>query len=44
MGLDRDDGGERQARVDGMITEFRDAQSRHFGKQNDKAAEIEAGR
>jgi hypothetical protein len=39
MGIDRDDGAERQARVDRMITEFRDAQSRRFGKQNDKAAE-----
>jgi hypothetical protein len=39
----RDDGAERQARVDRMITEFRDAQSRRFGTQNDKAADSKPG-
>ena len=28
MGIDRDDYGEREARVDGMIKEFREAQAR----------------
>ncbi len=42
MGIDRDEGAERQARVEQMITEFRGAQSRRFGKQNDKAAEAKS--
>lgn len=40
MAIDRDDGGERQARTDQMIKEFREAQSRRLGKRKDKVAEI----
>lgn len=32
MSIDRDDGSERQARVDGMISEFRAAQARRSAK------------
>jgi hypothetical protein len=39
MSIDRDDGAERQARVDRMIAEFREAQSRRSGKPTDKAVE-----
>jgi len=39
MGIDRDDAAERQARVERMITEFRDAQWRRFGKPNNTAGE-----
>lgn len=39
MSIDGDDGAERQARVDRMIHEFREAQSRRFGKPNDKVVE-----
>jgi len=39
MGMDNDAVAERQARVDRMITEFRDAQSRRFGKPNNTAVE-----
>jgi hypothetical protein len=39
MGIDSEAAAERQARVDRMITEFRDAQSRRFGKRNDRAVE-----
>ena len=39
MGIDRDAVAERQARVDRMITEFRDAQWRRFGKPNNTAVE-----
>ena len=39
MGIDRDDAAERQARVERMITEFRDAQWRRFGKPNDTTVE-----
>ena len=39
MGIDRDAVAERQARVDRMITEFRDAQWRRFGKPNNTALE-----
>jgi hypothetical protein len=39
MTIERDDGAERQARVDRMINEFREAQWRRFGKPNDKVVE-----
>ena len=39
MGIDRDDAAERQARVDRMIEEFREAQSRRFKKPNDTIIE-----
>jgi hypothetical protein len=39
MNIDRDDSAERQARLDRMINEFRDAQARRFAKANDKAVE-----
>jgi hypothetical protein len=39
MSIDRDDAAERQARVERMITEFRDAQWRRFGKPNNTALE-----
>ena len=39
MGIDRDAIAERQARVDRMITEFRDAQWRRFGDPNNTAVE-----
>jgi hypothetical protein len=39
MGIDRDDAAEGQARVERMITEFRDAQWRRFGKPNNTAVE-----
>ena len=39
MNIDRDDGAERQARVDRMIDEFRDAQSRRGKKPNDSVVE-----
>jgi hypothetical protein len=39
MSIDRDDGAERQARLDRMINEFREAQSRRFGKRNDRVVE-----
>lgn len=39
MTIDRDDGAERQARVDRMINEFREAQSRRGGKPNDSVVE-----
>jgi hypothetical protein len=39
MTIDRDDGAERQARLDWMIDEFRKAQSRRFAKANDKAVD-----
>ena len=39
MSIERDDAAERQARIDRMITEFRDAQSRRFGKPNNTAVE-----
>jgi hypothetical protein len=39
MGIDRDDAAERQTRVDRMIAEFRDAQSRRFGKPHNTALE-----
>jgi hypothetical protein len=39
MRIDRDGAAERQARVERMITEFRDAQSRRFGKPNNTAVE-----
>ena len=35
MGIERDDGVERQARVDRMIDEFRRAQSRRRGETKD---------
>ena len=37
--IDLDDGAERQARVDRMINEFREAQSRRRGKPNDSVVE-----
>jgi hypothetical protein len=39
MTIDRDDGAERQARVDRMIDEFRGAQSRRIAKRTDKVVE-----
>jgi hypothetical protein len=42
MTIDRDDGAERQARVDRMINEFREAQSRRIAKLNDKAVDSNA--
>jgi len=39
MTLDRDDGAERQARVDRMINEFREAQSRRLAKRTDEVVE-----
>ena len=39
VAIDRDHGAERQARVDRMINEYRDAQSRRFVKRNDKVVE-----
>ena len=39
MGMDNDAVAERQARVERMTTEFRDAQSRRFGKPNNTAVE-----
>jgi hypothetical protein len=39
MSIDRDDGAERQAQLDRMINEFREAQSRRFGKRNDSVIE-----
>ena len=39
MTIDRDDGAERQARVDRMINEFREAQSRHGGKPDESVVE-----
>lgn len=39
MSIDRDDGVERQARLDRMINEFREAQSQRSGKQNDDIVE-----
>jgi hypothetical protein len=39
MPIDPDNDAERQARVDGMINEFREAQSRRFGKPTDKSVE-----
>ena len=37
MNIDRDDCAERQARLDRMINEFRDAHARRLAKANDKA-------
>jgi hypothetical protein len=37
--INRDNDAERQVRVDRMIDEFREAQSRRSGKPNDKVAE-----
>jgi hypothetical protein len=37
--IDRDDGAERHARVNRMINEFREAQSRRFAKPTDKVVE-----
>ena len=42
MTIDRDNGDERQARVDRMIEEFREAQSRRSAKRNDKVADSTA--
>jgi hypothetical protein len=39
MTIDRDDRAERQARVDRMINEFREAQSRRLAKPTDKVVE-----
>jgi hypothetical protein len=39
MGIDRDDCAERQARVDRMVNEFREAQARRVVKPNDKTVE-----
>ena len=39
MSIDREDGDERQARLDWMIEEFRKAQMRRQGKGNDRAVE-----
>jgi hypothetical protein len=39
MTIERDDGAERQARVDQMMSEFREAQSRRFPKPDDKIVE-----
>jgi hypothetical protein len=42
MTINRDDGGERQARVDRMISEFREAQARRLAKLNDKVVDSNA--
>ena len=39
MTIDRDDGAERQARVDLMINTFRETQSRRGGKPNESVVE-----
>jgi hypothetical protein len=39
MSIDRDDCEERQARIDWMIKEFREAQSRRFLKRNEHVVE-----
>jgi hypothetical protein len=39
MSVDRDEDVDRQVRVARMINEFREAQSRRAGKQNDGVAE-----
>ena len=39
MTINRDEGAERQARVDRMINEFREARSRRFGPNDDKVVE-----
>ena len=46
MSIDRDDCDERQMRLDRMIDEFRNAQTRRLMKANDKAVEtqVEADR
>ena len=44
MNIDRDDSAERQARLDRMINEFRDAQARRVPKSNDKAVESKSDR
>jgi vacuolar-type H+-ATPase subunit H len=43
MSIDRDDCDERQARLDRMINEFREAQSRRLMKANDEAVESQLG-
>ncbi|HTM04555.1 MAG TPA: hypothetical protein VL173_13685 [Vicinamibacterales bacterium] len=45
MDIDRDQDSERQTRVDHMINEFRQAQSRRTARLTDKAVELkpEAG-
>ena len=42
MSIDRDDGAERQERVERMIDEFRAAQARRSGKPKDKVVEPNA--
>jgi hypothetical protein len=39
MTIERDDGAERQVRVDRMINEFRDAQARRGATRKNKAVE-----
>jgi hypothetical protein len=39
MSIDRDDGDERQARLDWMINEFREAQTRRSLKRHDQAVD-----
>ena len=39
MSIDRDDGAERQARLDWMINEFREAQLRRFVKRHEHVGE-----
>ena len=36
MNIDRDDSEERQARIDWMISEFREAQARRYAKRRDR--------
>ena len=42
MSIDRENGDERQSRLDWMIEEFRTAQTRRLMKANDKAVESQA--
>ena len=42
MTIDRDNGAERQARLDWMIDEFRQAQLRRLAKVHDKAVDSQA--
>jgi len=42
MAIDRDHDAERQARVDRMLNEFREAQSRRFAGLSDKVVDSSA--
>jgi hypothetical protein len=43
MSIDRDDNLEREARIDRMITEFREAQARRGVKPRDTLASVDPG-